>query len=479
MTRFFDGEGAHVPVTVLALDGCQVVGHRTQRRDGYTALQLGAGVKAPKNVARPQRAEFAEALVDVKAVRREFRVPEDALLEIGSVLSADHFVPGQLVDVRGVSIGKGMAGAMKRWNFGGMRATHGVSVSHRAHGSTGQRQDPGKVFKGKKMAGHLGVETVTTQNLTVFRVDAERGLIMIKGAVPGSKQGWVEVRDAVRRPVPPTAPFPGAIRNTRTATTGPGDDPSTPLSDYLDAMQTAWAKVLGDPDGRRDGVYDLYRHLWSLLARGRRDEEAVDGNLAVALNNIPATATRLVLDEDRGVAQAGALLLALLLEGPRPELRLGNEDEWGPDLTAAVGSAIREHVRTLPIRFVTRESLKRSSHDGRTRVGGRLEVLTVLPGLELDGPVATAAPEWAVEDAAAALTLAWTVEGEPLPFKAAVERLSPTLADRRVGVLAAFSICAEADAGEPLDDTTLRLRPSIAGRPLSPLYVRVADMPEG
>jgi large subunit ribosomal protein L3 len=220
MTRFFDETGTHVPVTVLALDGCQVVGQRTADKDGYVALQLGAGTKKAKNTSQAMRGHYAKALVEPKAIVSEFRVVEDALIEVGATLTADHYVPGQRVDIQGTTIGKGFAGAIKRWNFGGMRATHGVSVSHRAHGSTGQRQDPGKVFKGKKMAGHLGVETVTTQNLTVFRVDAERGLIMIKGAVPGAEGSYVKVRDAVKRPLPDAAPKPAGFRARDAATSG-------------------------------------------------------------------------------------------------------------------------------------------------------------------------------------------------------------------------------------------------------------------
>ena len=212
MTRIFQEDGTHVPVTVLGLQNCQVVGQRTQERDGYVALQLGAGQAKPKNVNKAQRGQFAIAKVEPKRHVAEFRVDADNLIEVGAQMQADHFVEGQLVDVTGTSIGKGFAGGMKRWNFGGLRATHGVSVSHRSHGSTGQRQDPGKVFKGKKMAGHLGVETVTTQNLTVVRVDAERGLIMIKGAVPGAEGSYVKVRDAVKKAAPADAPRPGAFR---------------------------------------------------------------------------------------------------------------------------------------------------------------------------------------------------------------------------------------------------------------------------
>jgi large subunit ribosomal protein L3 len=214
MTRFFDEDGAHVPVTVLSLDGCQVTAQRTKDKDGYVALQLGAGAAKAKNTSQAMRGHFAKALVEPKRVVAEFRVEEADLIEVGAEFTADHFVPGQKVDISGVTIGKGFAGAMKRWNFGGLRATHGVSVSHRSHGSTGQRQDPGKVFKNKKMAGHLGQESVTTQNVTVWRVDVERGLILVKGAVPGAEGGYVKVRDAVKRP-PKDAPRPGAVRKAQ------------------------------------------------------------------------------------------------------------------------------------------------------------------------------------------------------------------------------------------------------------------------
>jgi large subunit ribosomal protein L3 len=212
MTRLFDESGTHVPVTVLSLEGCQVTAQRTQERDGYVALQLGAGAKKPKNTTKAERGHFAKALVEPKRHVAEFRVSEDNLIDVGAEFTADHFLPGQKVDVAGLTVGKGFAGAIKRWNFGGMRATHGVSVSHRAHGSTGQRQDPGKVFKGKKMAGHMGQELVTTLNLTVFRVDVERGLILIKGAVPGTEGTFVKIRDAVKSAPPADLPTPGAIR---------------------------------------------------------------------------------------------------------------------------------------------------------------------------------------------------------------------------------------------------------------------------
>jgi large subunit ribosomal protein L3 len=215
MTRFFDEDGVHVPVTVLSLDGCQVTAQRTKDKDGYLALQLGAGAKKAKNESKAMRGHFGKAQVEPKAVLAEFRVDEDGLIDVGAEFTADHFVPGQKVDITGVTIGKGFAGAIKRWHFGGLRATHGVSVSHRSHGSTGQRQDPGKVFKNKKMAGHLGQDNRTTQNITVWRVDVERGLILVKGAVPGAEGSYVQVRDAVKKALPKDAPKPGGIRKAQ------------------------------------------------------------------------------------------------------------------------------------------------------------------------------------------------------------------------------------------------------------------------
>ncbi|HEY5071486.1 MAG TPA: 50S ribosomal protein L3 [Caulobacteraceae bacterium] len=225
MTRLFDETGAHVPVTVLSLEGCQVTAQRTAERDGYVALQLGAGAKKAKNTSKAMRGHFAKSLVEPKRCVAEFRVSEDSLIDVGAEFTADHFVAGQKVDVAGLTVGKGFAGAIKRWNFGGMRATHGVSVSHRAHGSTGQRQDPGKVFKGKKMAGHMGQDNVTTLNLTVFRVDVERGLILIKGAVPGTEGTFVKIRDAVKSAPSADAPRPGAFR--RSGATGQPEPAAT------------------------------------------------------------------------------------------------------------------------------------------------------------------------------------------------------------------------------------------------------------
>ena len=220
MTRLFLADGRHVPVTVLKLDGCQVVAHRTKDRNGYTALQLGIGRAKVKNVSKAERGHFAVAKVEPKMKLAEFRVEEDALLPVGAEITADHFVVGQFVDVTGTSTGKGFAGPMKRWNFSGLRATHGVSISHRSHGSTGGRQDPGKTFKNKKMAGHLGTARVTTLNLRIVELDIERGLILVEGAVPGTSGGWIYVRDAVKKVLPKEAPKPGKYRMTNVASGG-------------------------------------------------------------------------------------------------------------------------------------------------------------------------------------------------------------------------------------------------------------------
>lgn len=215
MTRVFNDAGQHVPVTVLQLDSCQVVAQRTNDKDGYTALQLGAGVAKVKNVSKAERGHYAKAEVAPKMKVAEFRVSEDALVEVGSTLSADHFVVGQPVDVIGTSKGKGFAGAMKRHNFGGLRASHGVSISHRSHGSTGQCQDPGRVFKGKKMAGHMGDVRVTVQNLEIVETRADEGLILVKGGVPGAKGSWVMLSDAEKIVAQKDLPFPAAVLESK------------------------------------------------------------------------------------------------------------------------------------------------------------------------------------------------------------------------------------------------------------------------
>src|ERR1700728_1906545 len=212
MSRVFTDAGDHVPVTVLQVESCQVVAHRTQEKNGYTALQLGVGKATVKNVSKAERGRFAVAHVEPKMRLAEFRVADDKMIPVGAEITADHFVVGQYVDVTGVTMGKGFAGGMKRWNFGGLRATHGVSISHRSIGSTGGRQDPGKTFKNKKMPGHMGVDRITTLNLRVVQTDVERGLILVEGAVPGSKGGWIAVRDAIKKPLPKDAPKPGKFK---------------------------------------------------------------------------------------------------------------------------------------------------------------------------------------------------------------------------------------------------------------------------
>ena len=248
MTRVFSDDGRHVPVTVLKVDSCQVVAVRTEEHDGYNAVQLGVGAAKVKRVSQAMRGHFAKAQVEPKRRLAEFRVAADALLEVGVELTADHFVAGQTIDVVGTSIGKGFAGAMKRHNFGGLRASHGVSISHRSHGSTGHSQEPGKVFKGKKMAGHMGAERVTTQNLKVVSTDVDRGLILVQGAVPGSKGGWVLIRDGVKAERPAEAPYPGAFR----LVTADADGEETPVEETAvdaaeeSAVSDAPAEAAGD-----------------------------------------------------------------------------------------------------------------------------------------------------------------------------------------------------------------------------------------
>jgi large subunit ribosomal protein L3 len=224
MTRLFTETGEHVPVTVLRLGNCQVVGHRTKEKNGYVALQLGAGLRKVQSTTKAARGHFAVAKVEPKRKLAEFRVDEDAVIPIGAEITADHFVVGQYVDVTGTSTGKGWAGPMKRWNFAGLRASHGVSISHRSHGSTGGRQDPGKTFKNKKMAGHLGVDRVTTLNLKVRQTDVARGLILVEGAVPGVKGGWITVRDAVKKKLPSGVPKPGKFRLADAAPAAKADE---------------------------------------------------------------------------------------------------------------------------------------------------------------------------------------------------------------------------------------------------------------
>ncbi len=238
MTRVFDEDGVHIPVTVLKVESCQVTDIRTKDKDGYVAVQLGVGVAKAKNTSKAMRGHFGKAKVEPKSKVAEFRVSDDAVLDIGAELGVNHFIAGQFVDVTGTSVGKGFAGVMKRHNFGGLRASHGVSVSHRSHGSTGQNQDPGRVFKGKKMAGHMGDVTVTTQNLKVVGVDLEEGLILIRGAVPGSKKGWVFVNDAVKRALPEGVPFPAGLKSDAKAPEAPAVEATNDDAAGTDAAGT-------------------------------------------------------------------------------------------------------------------------------------------------------------------------------------------------------------------------------------------------
>ena len=242
MTQVYDDAGNHIPVTVLSLEGCQVVAVKTMERDGYTSLQLGAGDAKPKRVSKAERERFAKAGVTPKRKCVEFRIAEGNEIEVGATMTADHFVPGQKIDAAGITVGKGFAGAMKRHNFGGLRATHGVSISHRSHGSTGQCQDPGKVFKGKKMAGHMGAVRRTVQNLEVARVDAEQGLVMIKGATPGAKGAWIELRDATKGTKVDDLPLPGKFTmeapkpKAAAPKKGAGKKSAAPKIDFVDAV---------------------------------------------------------------------------------------------------------------------------------------------------------------------------------------------------------------------------------------------------
>ncbi len=265
MTRIFTGEGEHVPVTVLKVDNCQVVAVRSAEKDGYSAVQLGSGTAKVKNVSKAERERFAKAKVAPKRKLVEFRVSEDAVLDVGAELAPSHFISGQRVDVTGTSIGKGFAGVMKRHNFSGLRASHGVSVSHRSHGSTGQNQDPGRVFKGKKMAGHMGDKRVTTQNLEVVSTDDERGLILVRGAVPGSEGGWVLVRDAVKRALPEGVPHPAGLKD------GASED-----SPVADITQEAVEQGVPEPTAEDVAIEEAVQEAANEPVASSGDEEKKD-----------------------------------------------------------------------------------------------------------------------------------------------------------------------------------------------------------
>ena len=481
MTRFFDDNGHAVPVTVLSLDGCQVVAHRTTDKDGYVALQLGAGDKKPKNTSKAMRGHFAKGEIEPKRRLKEFKVAEDNLLPIGAELRADHFQEGQKVDVQGTTKGKGFAGAMKRWNFGGLRATHGVSVSHRSHGSTGQRQDPGRTFKGKKMAGHLGQETVTTLNLTVWRVDVERGLVLVKGCVPGTKGDFVSIRDAVKAARPHDVPVPGAFfPSNRSAIPWSGLERAAPdgSKEYVLGMQEAWRALSGTPtDPRRRAVaaYAMYANAWSLMA-DTSDPAGRKGELrGVLMENLPAAALELAADEDRDVANAGALLLALLRLGPQQGLWLSGQNEaWPTALVQTVREAVAKQVEQSGIRFFVRHSLKRRTEAGRTTVSGRVDVLGRLPSLDLGGPIATQVPDWAM-DTPLSLTVNWLEDDDFLDAAVRFKARPLTQTDRTLGVIASgeVEVIAKGDGGHGI----LKLRPSLGRRPLDTAFAHISSMP--
>jgi len=243
MSRWFDAEGRHIPVTLLKIDNLQVVGVRTEETNGYVAVQLGCGTPKVKNLSKAQKENFAKAKVAPKSKVAEFRVDPKNILEVGAELVASHFVAGQFVDVQGVTGGKGFAGVMKRWNFGGGRASHGASVTHRSHGATGSRQDPGRVWKNKKMAGHMGVDTVTTQNLKVVAIDEAENLILVEGSVPGFKGNWVYITDAVKKPLPKDVPLPAGLKsNAAPAQEQPAAEAAAPEAPAAEAPQAEEAK---------------------------------------------------------------------------------------------------------------------------------------------------------------------------------------------------------------------------------------------
>ena len=276
MTRLFLEDGRQVPVTVLQLDGLQVIAQRTAATDGYTAVQLGAGEAKAKRTTAAMRGHFAKASVAPKRKIVEFRVAEENLINVGAELTADHYFSGQSVDIAGISIGKGFAGAMKRHNFGGLRASHGVSVSHRSHGSTGQCQDPGKVFKGKKMAGHLGAVRVTTQNLQVVRTDSDRGLIMVKGSVPGSKGGWVTVKDAVKKATPENLIYPAALRSAANEAKRLAEEAAAAAAAEEEAAREEAARLAAEQEAAA---------LAEAEASIKSDKEAVDPNAEEPASN--------------------------------------------------------------------------------------------------------------------------------------------------------------------------------------------------
>ena len=354
MSRVFTDAGDHVPVTVLQVEGCQVVAHRTQEKNGYTALQLGVGKAKVKNVSKAERGRFAIAHVEPKMRLAEFRVAEDKMIPVGAEITADHFAVGQYVDVTGVTIGKGFAGPMKRWNFGGLRATHGVSISHRSHGSTGGRQDPGKTWKNKKMAGHMGVEKVTTQNLRVVRTDVERGLILVEGAVPGHAGGWIAVRDAVKKPLPKDAPVPGKFRVHAEAAA------AAPSGRSAEGRMTLMKFDMTSMDGSTAGSLELSDAIFGLEPRADLIARMVRWQLAkrragdhktLGRGEINRTGKKMYKQKGTGGARHGSARV--------PQFRGGGR---------AMGPVVRSHAHDLPKKV--RALALRHALSAKVRAGG-------------------------------------------------------------------------------------------------------------
>ncbi len=472
MTRLWDGNGDPVPVTVLELAGCQVVGVRTQERDGYCAVQLGSGVRKSKNSNKAQRNVYERLSLELKAVVAEFRVSEDMLLPVGALLAADHFVVGQKVDVQGRTKGKGFAGAMKRWNFGGLRASHGVSLSHRAHGSTGQRQDPGKTFRGKKMAGHLGDAVRTQQNLTVIDVRPETGLILIKGSVAGAEGAWVKIRDAVKQPLPSEAPRPGRFRLPNYVPP-PWAFDLTPAElepdSIADALSSAWEDIErpGESDARARAAYLIYRGAFGILSPGYPAAFRRSAQVERMVRALPEVAFFMMLDDAREVARAGALLTAVTLAGATPETDLPSSAEVWPDrLIPAVAARLQAQVASRRLQLLVVPDLKRSE-DG-ARMTGKVSVLDRFPALDLGGPVRTRTPGWFRPDMH--LTLSALTQGadgsRPVEISTRPHKISR--ADVIRGTLAALDVDFKMPEGE-VDGFSLR--PMLGHHPLDPISI--------
>lgn len=476
MTRMFAADGTHIPVTVLRLERCQVVEMKTVDRDGYDAVLLGAGSAKTKNVSKAQRGQFGKAEVECKQRLVEFRVEPDGALEIGVEISAEHFVVGQLVDVRAQTQGKGFQGAMKRWGFAGLRATHGVSVSHRSHGSTGNRQDPGRVFKNKKMAGQMGGKMRTQQNLLVVAVESERGLIHVKGSVPGSKDGWVEVRDAVKQPLHPEAPVPAGLLSNQLVESAPPGNATVTLADHIAEMRALWVEIVNRENPKRlDAAYKLYLRTNAVMKRLKRGEPIEDAQDRMSLEGLPSAAQHILVESEHGLSRIGALLLALVRNGPRSELDVEPDGEWLPGTKQVLRDAVEEFVREQRIGCIVRHALKQASSGPSQSIFGRLEFFNQMPGLELNGPVSLAPTAWVHPDVDIKITATLNAEGERMRLEPKARPAALLDRDIKRGVFAALDLSLTAqDLGE---DPMLELRPSISGHWLNPIFIDVEKLP--